>query len=152
MNAELITRLTIEADIPQLVELRIQQLAAEGYPETQDIRKELNLYFTNGFQNQTLVCWVATHHKAIVATAGLCFYQLPPTFSNPTGKIGYITNMFTVETYRRQGIASDLLGELLKEAKARNYSAVKLHASDLGKRVYVRAGFADSDGYMALKL
>ncbi len=135
-------------DIPQLVDCRIQQLVDEGYPEIRDIRAELAHYFAVGLADGSLICWVAVVDGNIAGTSGLCFYQLPPTFSNPTGRIAYITNMYTRVPHRRQGISSRLLNLLVEEAKALNFPSVRLHASELGKGVYERAGFTDLDGYM----
>lgn len=146
-----IFRVAAPADVHQLVELRILQLLDEGYAEITDIRRELSQYFSTNLQNGSLVCWVGVVEEIIFATAGICFYQLPPTFSNPSGQIAYITNMYTDPHYRGQGTASLLLSKLLSAAKARNYSSVRLHASRLGRGVYEKAGFVDTDGYMAMK-
>lgn len=144
-------RKATEDDIPQLIELRIKQLIDEGYPETRDIRKELAEYFISSLSNGALICWVGVVRGKIIATGGLCFYQLPGSFSNPTGKNAYITNMYTSDEYRNHGIASLLVDKLLTEAKSLGYSMVKLHASSHGKGVYEKAGFVNADGYMSLK-
>lgn len=141
-----------ESDIDQLVELRVKQLIDEGYQQTNDISEHLKIYFSESFANGSLLCWVGIYEEAIVATAGLCFYQLPPSFSNPTGKVAYITNMYTDEAFRRQGIATYLVDLLLEESKKLNYTSVRLHASDDGRSIYVKAGFVTTDGYMAKKL
>lgn len=143
-------RKAIEEDIPELIELRIKQLIDEGYPETRDIRQELGEYFVSSMSNGSLICWVGVEQDKIIATAGLCFYQLPCSFSNPTGKNAYMTNIYTRDDYRKQGIASLLVDKLLTEAKSLGYSAVRLHASSHGKGVYERAGFVQADGIMSL--
>ncbi len=151
-RSEIEFRKALKSDIPPLVELRIKQLVEEGYPEVSDIRQALVGYFSSSLKDGSLVCWVGISGGSIIATAGLCFYQLPPTFSNPTGRIAYLTNMYTVEACRRIGIASQLVDKLLTEAKALNYTSVKLHASHQGKGIYEQAGFVIADGYMGLKL
>ncbi|BCE01350.1 GNAT family N-acetyltransferase [Marinicellulosiphila megalodicopiae] len=143
-------RKATEKDIPQLIELRIKQLIDEGYPEIRDIRHELQTYFANSLSNGSLVCWLGLSNDIIIATGGLCFYQLPGSFSNPTGTNAYITNMYTDDQFRKQGIASLLIDKLLVEAKERGFVSVKLHASTHGKSVYEKAGFVKADGYMGL--
>ena len=64
-----------ESDISELVELRIKQLIAEGYPEVIDIREELKEYFAGSLDNGSLICWVGVYKDKIIATAGMCFYQ-----------------------------------------------------------------------------
>ncbi|MDO8907979.1 MAG: GNAT family N-acetyltransferase [Pseudohongiella sp.] len=141
-----------ETDVDQLIELRIRQLVDEGYQEVVDIRKDLKQYFSESFESGSLICWVGIANDAIVATAGICFYQLPPTFSNPSGRIAYITNMYTDDAYRRRGVASHLLNLLIGKAKSLNFASVRLHASTHGKGIYEKAGFTDTDGYMGMRL
>ena len=150
-STKLIYRRASTEDIDQLVELRIRQLLDEGYSEIADIRRDLANYFFTNLKNGALVCWVGVADEIILATAGICFYQLPPTFSNPSGRIAYITNMYTDPIHRKRGTASLLLNKLILEAKALKYASVRLHASDLGKGVYEKAGFINADGYMAMK-
>lgn len=151
-HSEIEFRKASKNNIHELVELRIKQLIDEGYPEIKDIRKELKKYFSSSLENGSLICWIGIAKEIIVATAGICFYQLPSTFTNPTGKIAYITNMYTNDAYRRRGIASHLLDQLIEEAKAVNFTSVRLHASNHGKGVYEKAGFTDTDGYMGMRL
>lgn len=139
-------------DVPQLIELRKKQLVDEGLSPTNNIDIELKQYFLASLMNGSLISWVAEDNGIIIATSGVCFYQIPPTYSNPTGQIAHITNMYTKEEYRCKGIASALLKFVIDEAKNLNYKMIKLHASNLGKSIYEKVGFTDSDGYMAMKL
>ena len=138
-------------DIMQLSELRKKQLIDEGSLASRDISGELEHYFDSAIEGGTLVCWVAEEKDEIVATGGLCFFQLPPTFTNPTGHISYITNMYTKPDYRRKGIASKLLELVMDEAAQRN-NKVLLHASDMGRPLYRKTGFKDAEGFMSLTL
>lgn len=141
-----------QADVDHLAELRIKQLIDEGYPETTDIREDLKNYFLTSLEKGSLICWLGVEKEIIQATAAVCFYQLPPTFSNPSGRVAYITNLYTNDAYRKQGIASHLLSQLIVEARSLNYTSVRLHASVHGKGIYEKAGFTDTDGYMAMKV
>ena len=141
-----------QRDVCRIAELRVKQLIDEGYPETADILEDLQRYFTTSLENGSLICWLGEINGEILATAGICFYQLPPTFSNPSGRIAYITNMYTDKTYRNKGVASYLLETLIEEAKSQNYSSVRLHASIHGKGIYEKVGFVDTDGYMGMPL
>lgn len=140
------------SDIPYLVSLRKQQLLDEGSVPVNDIDTELTEYFTSCLVANTFVSWLAVNDNTIVATSGICFYRLPPTYSNPTGRVAYITNMFTMKEYRRRGIASALFKLVIDEAKKQNYKLIRLHASANGKPLYSRFGFVDTDGFMALRL
>ena len=137
-------------DIPTLVELRKRQLMDEGEGVPPD--RHLVNYFTAAMADGSLAAWVAEEQGEIIATGAVCFYTLPPAFRNPTGRVAYITNMYTRDEYRRRGIATALLNIAINEAKARGCGVVRLHASVEGRSIYRKAGFTDSDGYMMLKL
>ena len=142
-------RATID-DVSNLIEMRKQQLLDEGFPPVSNINLELQEYFTSGLNDDSFISWLAVINSLIIATSGLCFYQLPPTYSNPSGRVAYVTNMFTRKEYRRQGISSHLLNLIIDEAKSLNYRVIRLHTSANAKSIYNKIGFVDSIGYMSL--
>ena len=143
-------------DVNDLVNLRKQQLLEEnlreGRKDEKNIDYELKEYFSKNIENNTFISWVAIDNNEIIATSGLCFYQLPPTFSNPSGKVAYITNMYTMNEYRRKGIATTLLGKIINEAKLLDYKILRLHTSLDGKSIYKKYGFIDSEGFMHIRI
>jgi GNAT superfamily N-acetyltransferase len=139
-------------DIPTLIAMRKQQLLDEGLNPDANIDVEMKDYFLHTLSDGSFISWLAVEKSKIVATSGLCFYQLPPSYSNPTGRVAYVTNMFTVKEYRKKGISSHLLTLILDEAKRLNYKVIRLHASADGKPIYSKAGFVDSNGYMSLNI
>lgn len=148
----MILRQAIFTDISQLINLRKKMLVEEGlYVET-NIDNELLRYFENGMEKQELLMWVAEEGNKIIATCGVCFYQLPPSFKNPTGRNAYIVNVYTEPQYRKQGIATKLLEMTLQGVRQRGFKIVRLHASEEGKSVYKKMGFTDSKGYMFIKI
>lgn len=88
----------------------------------------------------------------IIGTCGVCFFQYPPNFANATGRVAYITNVYTRDKYRKQGIATKLLELIMEEIKSRDYKFARLHASSQGKKLYEKIGFADAEGFMVKKL
>lgn len=139
-------------DVETLVKLRKKQLLDEGSCTPKDLDQELVDYFSYGLLSNTFISWLAVENNIVIATSGVCFYRIPPSYSNPTGKVAYITNMFTLPSHRRKGIASALLEKIVCEARLAGYSIAMLHASSDGKHLYPKFGFMDSDGYMILKL
>ena len=57
----------------------------------------------------TFVSWLAIYYNEIIGTSGMSFVEKPPYYSNPNGKIGLISSMYTLKQYRRKGIAKELL-------------------------------------------
>lgn len=139
-------------DIRCLVELRKKQLIDEGCYSDTNIDDELERYFSVGIANHTLVVWLALEEDYIIGTAGVCYFQYPPSFTNPTGKIAYITNVYTRDEYRKQGVATKLLELVMEEVKNEGCRFARLHASKQGKGLYEKIGFADAQGFMSKKM
>lgn len=139
-------------DINQLVELRKSQLTDEGLYSDIKIDDELKKYFSASIVDESIVVWVAYENDIIIGTCGVCLFQYPPNFSNTTGKVAYITNIYTRDEYRRQGIASKLLEYIIDEIKRRDYRFIRLHASAQGKPLYEKIGFVDVSGFMVKRL
>lgn len=139
-------------DIPILCEIRKQQLIDEGIDPCIDIDDDLQRFFHDVFSNDTIVEYLAVDQDQVIATGAIIFYDYPPTYTNKNGRIGYITNMYTHPSYRKQGIASHMLSLLVDEAKQRHVSILRLGASTLGHPVYQKYGFEDDHVWMSMKL
>lgn len=146
---ELIFRKATERDIPTICALRKAQLIDEGAAETPDIDPELAAFFTDGFSSGRFFELFAEEDGKTAATAALCFYDYPPSFSNKSGRIAYVTNMYTAPEFRHRGIATKLLSMLEAEAKSRGITVMRLGASKLGRPVYEKFGFRQDDCWMS---
>ena len=88
--------------------------------------------------------------ETFIGAGGVSFYQVMPTYHNPSGKIAYIMNMYTAPEYRRQGIAFHTLDLLVKAAKERGISQIALEAKDMGRPLYEKYGFVKMEDEMGL--
>ena len=145
-------RIATPADIPDLAALRKKQLADEGIAATCNIDDSLHAFFARAMADNSLAEWLALDNGQIIATAAIVFYPFPPTYTNPSGIKGYITNMYTADAYRGRGIATAMLQKLADEARARGVHKLWLGASVMGKPVYLRFGFRETDGWLELTL
>ena len=139
-------------DIPCLVEFRKQQLLDEGLAPVNNMDSELVEWFAASLSDGSLISWLAVDGDKIVASSGVCLFKFPPAYSAPNGRLAYITNMYTLPEYRKQGIGSHLLGLVMNEAKALDCKRLLLHASADGRPLYEKAGFTDADGFMMMRL
>ncbi|MFJ7730240.1 GNAT family N-acetyltransferase [Neobacillus sp. NPDC097160] len=139
-------------DINKLIGLRKKQLVDEGIEPNIDIDTELYKFFKNKLSEGTLIQLLVEDNEAIIACGAIIIYDFPPSYTNKTGKKGYITNMFTSEDYRGQGIATGLLKKLVDEAKELGVSKLWLGASKLGRPVYKKFGFKETDEWLELNL
>ncbi|TSB47737.1 GNAT family N-acetyltransferase [Alkalicoccobacillus porphyridii] len=145
-------RKATEADIDSLVALRKIQLVDEGISPDKDIDTELYEFFTNKLKDNSLIQLVVEDQDKMIACGAIMIYDFPPSYTNQTGKKAYITNMYTADSYRGKGIASKLLNMLIDETKQQGISKMWLGASQLGRPIYQKFGFKDSDEWMELDL
>ena len=87
-----------------------------------------------------------------IGAGGVSFYQVMPTYHNPTGKKAYIMNMYTNPEYRRRGIAYHTLDLLIKDAREQGISQIALEATDMGRPLYERYGFVKMEDKMEVKV
>ena len=118
------------------IDMRINQLRAEGATEDIDLRPNLKDYYNRHLADGTFVSWIALDGKKTVGTSGISFVEKPPYFSCPSGKIALLSSMFTSDDYRRKGIAKHLLAKVIDEAKNFGRSVVQITASDMGVLLY----------------
>ena len=136
-------------DIAVISEIRKKQLQDEGQKPSVNMDNELHQFFLDKMSSGDLIEWVAEDDDgSIIATSAIIFMDFPPSFTNPSGKRGYVANMYTSDEYRGQGIAGQLLERLEKEARERGVEMLFLHASELGRKAYVKSGFTETDTFM----
>ncbi|HTN47658.1 MAG TPA: GNAT family N-acetyltransferase [Flavipsychrobacter sp.] len=132
-------------DIELLIDTRIRFLLelAGAQPEENilALRSGLRRYFEEHVPNGTYCCWYAKAQNEVIAVGGMAIRQHPGNFQNVDGRRGYIMNMFTAASYRRQGIASELLKYLIATARKMGIHSFELHATKMGEPVYQKIGF-----------
>ncbi len=151
MNSVTYRRLT-EEDLAVFIEMRITQLREEGAKDDIDLRPALNDYYRRHLNDGTFVSWLALDGEKIVGTSGMSFVEKPPYFGCPSGKIGLISSMYTDPSYRRRGIAKDLLTKVMDDARKYGCGAIQITASDMGVKLYTACGFVHNGNFMQYNL
>ena len=139
-------------DVDTFITMRIKQLREEGATEDIDLIPALKDYYSRHMADGTFVSWLAVDGDKIVGTSGMSFVEKPPYFSCPTGRIGLLSSMFTDPSYRRMGIAKELLSRVVDEAKKYGCGCVQITASDMGVLLYTDFGFVKNGNFMQYKL
>ena len=141
-----------ENDLEAFITMRIAQLREEGATEQVDLVPALEDYYHRHLADGTFVSWLALDGDRIIGTSGMSFVEKPPYFSCPSGRIGLLSSMYTDPAYRRKGIARELLGRVVEEARAYNCGVVQITASDMGVLLYTNFGFVKNGNFMQYKL
>lgn len=142
-------------DIEILTETRIIVLRAANQlsddVDMSDVKEQSYLYYKKALSEDNHVAYLVFDGDKFVGAGGISFFQVMPTFHNPTGKKAYIMNMYTKPEYRRKRIAYKTLDLLVAEAKQRGIDAVSLEATDMGKPLYEKYGFVKMNDEMELQ-
>ena len=146
-------RATME-DIDELVRTRIIVLrAANKLSDDEDmsvVEEESYAYYRRALESGEHIAYLVYDNGKFMGAGGLSFYQVMPTYHNPTGKKAYIMNMYTASEYRRQGIAFHTLGLLVNDAREQGVSQIALEATDMGRPLYEKYGFVKMEDEMEL--
>ena len=115
--------------LEDLVKTRIQVLRAanklDGSADMGQTEQESRTYYEKSLEDGSHVAYLVYDGDRIIGTGGISFYQVMPTYHNPTGMKAYIMNMYTDPEYRRKGIAMGTLDLLVQEA--RDAASLSLH-------------------------
>ena len=79
-------------------------------------------YYQKALCNGSHIAYLVFDENCVVGAGGVSFFQVMPTYNNPSGTKAYIMNMYTKPEYRRNGIAYKTLDMLIKDIKARHFS------------------------------
>lgn len=141
-------------DLDTLTETRIEVLRTanklDNSVDMGNVKEQSYKYYKRALTDQTHIAYLVFDEDAFVGAGGISFYQVMPTFHNPTGNKAYIMNMYTNPKYRRRGIAYTTLDLLVLAAKERGVFAISLEATDMGRPFYEKYGFVKMNDEMEL--
>ena len=144
------------ADIDELVRTRIIVLrAANKLSDDVDmslVEKESYEYYKSALETGEHIAYLVYDNETFIGAGGVSFYQVMPTYHNPTGKKAYIMNMYTASEYRRQGIAFHTLDLLVKDVRKQGISQITLEATEMGRPLYEKYGFVKMEDEMVLRV
>jgi len=139
-------------DIDLLVQLRLDFLEMDKENKQYEVIKEnCYSYFHNALSEGLSDVILAEDEEMVVGTAIIFYYQSVPSAFNMTGRNAYVTSMYVNEEYRRKGIATTMLNQLIDVANQKGYQIIMLNASEMGKHLYNKFGFKEIQNGMILK-
>ncbi len=132
-------------DISALVDNRILfalELSGEQNEEViQSLRSQMTKYFSKATLENSCISFIAKCDGRVAGIGSVHIREMPGNFKNPSGKWGYIMNMYTIPEYRRKGICKNILNLLVEEGNKYGVNAFELHATADGEKVYIQEGF-----------
>ena len=141
-------------DIDELVRTRIIVLHAANKltndVDMAQVEKESYEYYKRAIATEEHIGYLVYDGETFIGAGGISFYQVMPTYHNPSGRKAYIMNMYTAPEYRRKGIAYKTLDLLVQEAKKQGVYQIALEATELGRPLYEKYGFVSVKDEMEL--
>ena len=122
-----------------------------GGGEAQTFEEASRVYFLSHI-GRDLFCWGIPAEDGLAACGSLCLFERLPYPGNPAGREGYLLNVYTRPEFRGKGYATRILEEMIRFAGKNGIGRLWLSASDMGRPLYRRAGFADRENEMELFL
>lgn len=123
------------ADIDILTKTRIDVLRAANQlsadTDMEELKKQSRHYYQKALCDNTHIAYLIFDNERFAGAGGVSFFQVMPTFHNPSGQKAYIMNMYTAPEYRR---------------------AISLEATAMGRPLYEKYGFVKMNDEMELPL
>lgn len=141
-------------DLEILTKTRIEVLRAANQlnadADMSEVEKQSYKYYQKALQDDSHLAYLIFDGDTFVGTGGISYFQVMPTYHNPSGRKAYIMNMYTKPEYRRKGIAMKTLDLLVQDAKKRGVTAISLEATAMGRPLYEKYGFKAMNHEMEL--
>ncbi len=113
-----------------------------------ELLAENRAYYRRALEQGEHVACFACVGETTVGCGGVCLYREMPSPDNPSGKCGYLMNIFTLPTARRQGVGTQVVQWLVQQAKRWGAEKIYLEASEQAYPLYRKLGFQDMRGYL----
>lgn len=115
-----------------------------------EVRRQACRYYQEALPAGRHTAFLVFDGDRFVGAGGVSYFQVMPTFHNPSGQKAYIMNIYTDPGYRRRGVARRTLDLLVRDARDRGVAAVSLEATDMGRPLYEAYGFVPMEHEMEL--
>lgn len=141
-------------DLSELIAIRIRALRAANDlsddADMSEVEKEIFRYYQEALPSGSHSAYLIYDGDKIIGSGNISYYSVMPTYCHPSGRKGYISNMYVVPEYRNRGIARQMLDILVAEIRAKGDVSITLEATEMGRPLYEKYGFVDLPDEMEL--
>ncbi|MCE4555257.1 GNAT family N-acetyltransferase [Roseateles cellulosilyticus] len=120
-----------------------EQIAAHGHYAMPNVERQAGYAAWVGtrIESGIYIGWFAVIQGGVVGGAGAVLLDWGPTRANPSGRMARIVNVFTDDSWRRQGIARSLVNRVLAQCEALGVREFNLGATADARPLYASLGF-----------
>src|SRR5262249_49694442 len=140
-----------EADAELISEQRRKMFVEMGQPDDEPMQAMLRNFLPwvrERLRDGRYLGWLIENGEHVVAGGGMLLMDFPPHWRDPQPLRAYLLNFYVTPEARRRGLAETLLQTATAEAGRRGIKVVTLHASEFGRPLYERNGFAATNEMM----
>ncbi|WP_144510174.1 GNAT family N-acetyltransferase [Bacillus sp. FJAT-22090] len=140
-------RLAERKDINQLIQMRWdftvddKEIKKSIKYNFESFRMECQAFLENALKNETWFIWVAEEEAKIISHIYIQLISKVPRPGRITYPFAYMTNVYTIQKYRNQGIGSKLITTINEWAKNNNYEFIIVWPSEDSGDYYKRNGY-----------
>jgi GNAT superfamily N-acetyltransferase len=150
------TREARPEDLDIVARLRLEFLAAHRGVDvatfSSGFQAETREFLRRHTDSGTIRSWLTEDDGEHVGAVSMLILDLAPRPEDRSGREGYIINMYVDPGYRWRGIGRSLLERCLAAAEELRLRRLLLYATDDGRPLYARTGFAPNPSWMELPL
>lgn len=143
------------ADIPHIVHQREAMFRDMGISaEFEAMSAAMQSWLRDAIPAKTYLGWIAESNTgAVAAGGGLIVIAWPPGPMSMDPRCGFIFNVYTNPSHRKQGLARRLMDAIHQWCRGEGIERVVLNASAFGKPLYDTMGYVPTaEPMMRLKL
>jgi ribosomal protein S18 acetylase RimI-like enzyme len=134
------------ADMVRLRRLMFESMGVVDNAALDAADAACSVYFARAIPAGEYRGWVVeAPDGTVVASGGYVIDVHPPVPGNPSGRIGYIMNLYTEPAHRRRGLARRIMTAVMEHLRADGVRVFTLHASEMGRSLYESLGFTASN-------
>lgn len=134
-------------ELEEIIRCRMEFIREDIGPQTQEmeatIQSQLQEYLKNHL-NRDCYVFAAEEDERIISIAFLLIQERPANPRFPNGRTGNIMNVYTVPEKRRQGIAGNVIKQIMDFGRTQNLDFLELKAAPMGYPLYKELGFEDA--------
>jgi predicted GNAT family acetyltransferase len=135
------------SELDEIIRCRMEFIREDMGPQTAEteatIQVQLQEYLKNHLNRDCFV-FAAEEEGKIISIAFLLIQEMPANPRFPNGRVGNIMNVYTIPEKRCQGIAGNVIKQIMDFGKTQNLDFLELKAAPMGYPLYKKLGFEDA--------
>lgn len=133
-------------DIELLIRFRFAYINDDMGPlskeQTDKLNKQLPDYFRRHI-GKDFTAYIAEENGSPAAVIFYITVERPANTHFLNGKTALLMNVYTMEEFRRRGLATAILRRIISDAREQGVTCIDLSATKMGKPLYLKNGFIE---------